>query len=195
MHYNFDIIGRMRGAIEQGSIDEASSRATRLKEHLEAMKAPDTWAPHLGRLREVLTVVSSAKDIPTAALGCAEAGKICGQCHSTLGQRVELDPAPQEPSSPLPRENFMMRHAWAAERLWEALIVPSDAAWQQGVRVLSNTPPLDTKFMTEEMQAIADELVPVTKRATTVPADGRAQLYGEILSKCAACHIASTEAG
>jgi hypothetical protein len=88
----------------------------------------------------------------------------------------------------------MQRHRWAAARLWEGLVVPSDEAWKAGALALSDAP-LSPELLTPgkspvpkvgELELSVHDL---GRRAQTlVGADARAELYGQALATCSACH-------
>jgi hypothetical protein len=87
----------------------------------------------------------------------------------------------------------MQRHAWATERLWEGLYVPSDEAWDAGAKALSAAPfPSDVLKQggTYARTAAADFARLVVKApAKRTPLD-RAGLYAELLLTCGSCHRA-----
>ena len=90
------------------------------------------------------------------------------------------------------------RHAWATERLWEGLTVPSSEAWQAGAKALSTTP-----FPAEILKqggvhgrsAASDFGKLVVKAPTAKTLEERAALYAELLVTCGGCHRAINEAG
>jgi cytochrome c553 len=86
----------------------------------------------------------------------------------------------------------MARHAWAADRLWDGLVLPSNAAWEGGADAFAGVP-LDTDDLAfdnpEGVRALANRTHELGRRAglETEPSL-RARTYGELLSACAACH-------
>jgi cytochrome c553 len=86
----------------------------------------------------------------------------------------------------------MDRHAWAADRMWEGLIAPSDAAWHEGVSELATVPSKAPK----EQPALAPEFVRELREVRALGAEarrahdasGRAALYARVLTTCAGCH-------
>ena len=91
----------------------------------------------------------------------------------------------------------MQRHQWAADRLWDGLIAPSDTAWDRGMNMLVDVP-LHPDDVTDENSADVDtaaldriarrihKLAGLGTIATTPTA--RSELYGEMLGLCADCH-------
>jgi cytochrome c556 len=88
----------------------------------------------------------------------------------------------------------MIRHQWAADRLWDGLVGPSDVSWQAGAEVLRDAP-LFTDAVTEDVEQyeavtkLAWQVHEIGALAATVPDHGRrAELYGTLLGTCASCH-------
>jgi hypothetical protein len=88
----------------------------------------------------------------------------------------------------------MRRHLWAADRLWEGLIGPSDERWRVGAQVLR-----DAALYTDALTQDVAKYEQVTKLAWTVHEIGaraditrdrhaRSELYGQLLGTCARCH-------
>ena len=87
----------------------------------------------------------------------------------------------------------MKQHAWATERLWEGLYVPSAAAWDAGAKVLAHG-----QFPEEVLKkggvyarsAAADFRKAAARASKMRSSASRAALYAELLGTCATCHIA-----
>jgi hypothetical protein len=84
----------------------------------------------------------------------------------------------------------MARHAWAATRLWEAILGADDARWSSGLAVLADAP-LPAAVLTDggkfggDLQAYARTQLDL-RGSTSLEARGAA--YGEMLVLCAGCH-------
>ena len=90
----------------------------------------------------------------------------------------------------------MVRHIWAADRMWEGLIGPSDEAWAAGSSaLLAEWPGLDdlpgeaggsggARNYVPQLQDLAKRSVSARDR------EDRASLYGELLGTCFGCHRA-----
>jgi hypothetical protein len=87
----------------------------------------------------------------------------------------------------------MLRHRWAADRLWEGIIGGNDEPWRAGLDVLA-APPLEwAKFApgrTEHANKLR-RLAENARRNKAADLAGRATAYGEMLATCAACHTAA----
>ncbi len=191
MHENFKLIDQIRTAVVGGELKEAKTRATELGDNLLKSEYPQEWMPHLQRVREVVSATKGANDLASAAIHAARAGSACGRCHAALGaDGLPESHQPLELSS-LPLAEFMNRHSWAAERLWEGLVGPSDELWKLGSKTLAETAQLATDNMSPEMQTLAYSLSEISERSSiVVRVEEREEVYGELLSTCAACHRA-----
>ena len=88
----------------------------------------------------------------------------------------------------------MKRHAWASERLWEALAVPSDDAWNAGAKALSSDPFPQEVLKdggVEARSAASDFAKLVAKAPAKKTTKDRAALYAELLVTCGTCHHAT----
>lgn len=82
----------------------------------------------------------------------------------------------------------MARHQWAADRLWEGIVGPSDSHWRSGLYVLANT---HLTSIEVDRPALANRMRTLALDAYNVPAKSlaeRAATYGELLVTCAQCH-------
>jgi mono/diheme cytochrome c family protein len=151
-----------------------------------------TWRTHLAAMNAAAGRVAAATDIGEAGRRVAAVAETCGGCHSALGVGAPtVEPAPAEASGVVPR---MRRHEWAATRLWEGLVYPSNDAWTMGARVLADAP-LEPESLTpgktpvrkiDDMTRAVHEL---GKRASTLTSTkDRATAYAELLASCASCH-------
>ena len=89
----------------------------------------------------------------------------------------------------------MARHQWAAQRLREGMIVPSDERWMLGANAVSVAPPEPVPV--EGAEAINPEVLELREQiyeigavaAKTEGLDARATVYGDYLTTCAGCHL------
>lgn len=135
----------------------------------------------------------AAQEIGEAAAKAASLAAVCGECHRALGvgPRPEVLDPPDRVEGVVPH---MMRHQWAAERMWEGLIAPSDKAWARGAEVLAESP-MHAEDLTENVE-LPEEIVALRNRVHELAGSGkavrepahRAALYGEFLASCATCH-------
>lgn len=133
--------------------------------------------------------VVRAADLADASRRLAALATKCGDCHATLGGPATLTSEPSDDAfGALPR---MKRHEWAAARLWEGLVGPSDLAWRAGVRVLADAP-LELESQAPGTSPIAELTRSVHDLATSAGATqssvDRNAVFAELMTTCAACH-------
>jgi hypothetical protein len=122
--------------------------------------------------------------------------KICSNCHLANEVQIEFgyDQVPAEWSDTV---SHMQRHQWAADRLWEGLIGPSENAWNRGMDMLVDVPLHSEDVMDEDsgdvdtaaLERIAGRVHALTRQGTIASTPtARAEVYGELLGLCAECH-------
>lgn len=145
------------------------------------------WGPFVKRMRSGAETLSDTTSLPIAARAFADIAVECGQCHKSRGVKVPFKTVPE------PTDKGQMRHhAWAAERMWEGLVGPSDELWQMGANALGATalhepqlaPGVESliKTMAARVQTLGN------KAAGADDPIHRARVYGELLGTCAVCH-------
>jgi hypothetical protein len=88
----------------------------------------------------------------------------------------------------------MQRHQWAAQQLWEGLVVPSDDAWSAGALVMSEAPlePEELSPGHSSAPRVGELALAVhdlgAKAGVSDRVSVRADLYGQMLASCADCH-------
>jgi cytochrome c556 len=187
---HFAAVSELQRAIARGHLDDAKKHARWLLEHDETLLAG--WQPFVDEMRAAAAAVNQARDLPGAGVLAARLGRACSRCHQERSAVVAFawEPAPDDgPTLQLQ----MKRHQWAAARLWEGLVGPSNEMWTQGSEVLA-TAKLDVLAATGgsargDVAALASKVNELARRAgTTTDVDARSKLYGELLSTCAGCH-------
>ncbi|GMV12584.1 MAG: hypothetical protein HS104_41665 [Polyangiaceae bacterium] len=182
--------------IRKAVIDGALAATVKPAAALESMKGLGTvqgsWKPSLDALGKAAKRFGQSPDLPSATAAIADIGVACGSCHKAAGGPKLQVEAPPVAGKTL--EDRMKRHAWASERLWEGLYVPSDAAWKAGADAL-----VGEEFPKEVLAkggvharsaAVRfGALVPTA--AAKKSAGDRAKLYAELLETCSACHMAA----
>jgi hypothetical protein len=181
----------IRRAVIAGRSEEAADPATALTLIQNLDDLPQGWRPFVERMQSDAARARDATSSAQAAAATADLGLSCGACHQRFGgPRPSAEPAPGAGSSV---EERMKSHAWATERLWEGLTVPSDDAWQRGARALSASafPEAVLKKGGVHARSAAGELAKIVVRtsAKKTPQE-RAAHYAELLVTCGACHRA-----
>ena len=181
-HYYDGVV--IRAAIIRGDLTEARLAAERLAS--TPVTSNETNARHAERVQAAARTIATADRITAAALGLGEVATGCGACHEASGVVLVSPPDPWPDVRP-DVEGHMLRHQWAAERMWDALIRPSDEAWLTGVDALYEKP-LPTQELPLRRIDLRDATHAITTRGPTAAKADRGELYGAFLSTCALCH-------
>lgn len=186
MHVRFNALTRAEQAIVTSDLDRVHTEA----QQLLALDEPEvlaTWQPFFEAIKDAARPLAEAKDPIAAGALIAEVGRRCANCHEATHAKIPL----QQLAAPPADQHLatqMMRHQWAAQRMWEGLIAPSADRWREGARMLAAAP----LTITAESSAlgIADDVAKVRllARRALAPGTDRPQLYGELLATCAHCH-------
>lgn len=186
---------RIKRAVIDGELGDVRAAAKDLADSLVARDFPEAWRPYLRTTAHLASAAVAAPDMPGAAAAAAGLASACGECHAAVGGGPAF-PAPGAPPAVTPRDNRsqMARHQWAADRMWEALVSRSDAAWRAGAAALVDAP-LNCADITrdvelpEEVLQLGTRVHALAREAEAVEAwPQRSALYGEFLASCAGCH-------
>jgi mono/diheme cytochrome c family protein len=194
MHEHLTRIGTIKAAIVAGRLEDVQEPAIWLAEHETVAGLPAHFSSYVAQMREYAREAAAAEELTTAAASVSKMAKTCGNCHLVNDINLEFG-YDQRPNGDLQDiVSHMQRHQWAADRMWEGLIGPSDAAWSRGTDVL-----IDAPLHASDVSTAADDLAEINKIAhrihalggigtQTMTPDARSQLYGELLGLCASCH-------
>lgn len=184
---------RMKHSLIRGDLPAYRESASWIAEHELSATAPEPWRE---RARALQDAAKSARDAPTlaaAATGLGGVGEACGACHTALGKpSLAIAEPPTEGSG---AQLHMARHQWAADRLWEGLIVPSDQIWIEGAEMMADAP-LETPVMAPgtsvdpKLSALASSVHQQANAARGLPPAERASAYADFVQSCSACHEA-----
>jgi hypothetical protein len=192
MREHFSQTVAIRNAVVSGHLERAVNPAAELTQMAGVDGMPKQWKISGDQLRDAANRMREAGNIQDAAAATADIGRACGHCHSTSGRgpKITVSEPPPAETSTLSR---MKRHKWGAERLWEGIYGPSEAAWVAGSKALENDP-FDAKLLepggvharsaASDFRRFAKEL----PNAKTNEARGRA--FAQLTSTCAPCHEA-----
>ena len=195
MYVHFGRVGEAQTAVIQGRMERAREAARRIAS-AGAVEAPSPEGEAMERrLRQAAARTAGAEGSGEVAEGTAAMGAACGSCHVTVGGGPVFSPnlPPIQPSAGAPeRAQRMLRHAWAADRMWEGLIGPSDQRWRAGAEALVDLPPeiagipsrQDTGGWSRLLPALGEQALEASDQ------DGRAEVYGSLLETCGSCHEA-----
>lgn len=199
-----------RRALIRGELPVAQHTMRKLAFFMEHVPPPKQGEQYARITQELAEQVREASDLEEASMAFARLSHACGQCHHALdrGPPVKLEPAPQGEGLQM----HMRRHYWAVERMWEALLSNSTAAFQVAAEMLAEAPlhgpkvpdaenPPGVTQLAYEVHDLAfaaaiegkveeEEYVPrpgepVEDEPTT---RGQAEIFGRLLSTCSQCH-------
>jgi hypothetical protein len=182
----------MRDAVVRGDLDDARAEARLLAGLRIEGPVGELWTQMFDAMKAAAARSVSANDLNDASRDVALVARTCGSCHIAFGRRGILIEAPGALSSGV--RASMQRHQWAAERLWDGLVVPSDDAWHAGALALSEAPLSPEQLSPGKSPGPKiGELAQTAhnfglKAASAESVDARAELYGEVLATCAQCH-------
>jgi len=196
MHELLSRITVIKSLIIMANLDGAREPAAWLADHETVAGLPANFEPYVGLMREYAREINNAPDLKSAAIPVSQMARTCSNCHLANDIEIEFgyDQVPAEWSDTV---SHMQRHQWAADRLWEGLIGPSDTAWQRGTDMLVDVPLHPDDVMDEPSEDVDSEaLERIARRIHVLARQGtnartptqRSELYGEMLGLCAECH-------
>ncbi len=196
MHEHLARISMIKSFIIADNLDGVREPATWLAEHDSVPGLPENFEPYVELMRVYARQVVEALDLKSAADSVSRMARNCGNCH--LVNNIELEFGfDTKPADLADSITHMQRHQWAADRLWEGLIGPSDVAWGRGTDMLVDVPLHSTDVMNDTTSEVDSDMIDqIAHRVhllggqgtiTRTP-DGRSDLYAELLGLCADCH-------
>lgn len=197
MHDHYDAVIKIQSAVIAGFLEDTREPARWLLEHDAPAGLPESWEMHVEEMRSAARATLEAQDLESAASATASLGLACGGCHVANDVSVEFKetgrPSDKEKSRP-----HMQRHQWAADRMWEGLIGPSDRWWSRGANLLFEAPLKPTDLGDETGDDVtlvmARRIHQLAANATAVTdINEKAEIYAEFLANCAVCHQALDE--
>lgn len=196
MRGHFAEISAIKNAVIDGDLETVREEAEVFVSEQETHEYPEAWRPHVLEMIEVAQATATAPDIQAAASSTARLAATCGRCHRAVGAKPVFTDA-VEPEEGDEVAVAMQRHQWAADRLWEGIVGPSEIAWARGSEVFPAIPGCATELDAEpdiepRMLELCTRVSALGREgATTRELEDRARIYGELLGTCAACHTAA----
>ena len=194
MHESFDLVRAIERLLLSGKLDEAKRFATTISQAPDS-PAHGAWATHVVAVRDSAAALARVTTVEQGCRAVATLASACAGCH------VDTGVAPQFGTFPLPPDKTsvdarMMRHRWAADRLWEGIIGGEDAPWTAGLDVLAAAP-LDWAALPERaaFAKTLQQLATTARKQKRATIATRTKAYGEILVTCAGCHAAKPTKG
>jgi mono/diheme cytochrome c family protein len=186
----------IRKAVIAGTPERASRAAEALAKAESLDNLPAGWRQFVEPMQQIARSINDSTSAAQAAGATADLAVTCGACHLQRGgPKASSAPPPSEGTALVDR---MQRHAWATERLWEGLTVPSSEAWNAGANALS-TSPFPAQILKQGGVRTRSAASDFTKLVAQAPGkktvEERARLYAELLVVCGGCHRSINEAG
>jgi mono/diheme cytochrome c family protein len=185
MYAHFTQVGGIQDAVVRGDLDATRGPARWLATHNDdqfGSAGDDAQA----MMRNEARIIMEQKDILDIGRSVARMGAACGSCHTATGggPSITVGEPPASSTNPGPH---MVRHAWGADRLWEGLFAPSDAAWAAGAGALASMP-LDFGA-NDQASRLAQRVHDLSQKAQTMKdLKDRTQIYGDFMETCSLCH-------
>lgn len=188
MRMHFGDLRMVEHLLIAGKLDEGRSLA-----YLLTRPATDAGLTRLDersrRVTEAARELTGAPSVNQALRQLARVAVECAGCHVDAGSTPAFA-SPRPPADEPTAEARMARHAWAAERLWEAILGADDARWRGGLAALADAPlPPDVLSnagtLGRDLQTYARAQLDTRGSASL---ESRGIAYGEILVLCARCH-------
>lgn len=193
MDAHFEDVGLARDAVLRGDLSAAHASASAVMGRIPVRELPARLRDREADLSRALRRLAGAPDLYAAGESLGEVANACAACHQQAGVKIP-DGALSPSTGGAGVKAEMARHGYAAGRLWTGLVLPSEAAWQEGAaifRAASLVPAGDPATSTlpqgaAELEVSVHDLAATAASATD--ATGRARAYGQMLATCAACH-------
>ena len=195
MHRNFSRTVDIQTGVVQGDLERARRAAAWLVEPENRSSFPASAQAYQEEMLRRASGIAAAPDLAAVSAQAGQLAAACGSCHEALDggpHFVVGSDAPRGQS----QEAHMVRHIWAADRMWEGLVGPSEEAWLAGAEALSETGPALAEAFRASLPAgvLAGFLAEVNALAnqamTSSGSDERPDTYGRILDTCHRCHAA-----
>jgi cytochrome c556 len=195
MHRNLSKTVDIQTSVVQGDLEKAQKAAVWLLNHENQIPFPATAREHEAEMLGYAAVISRATDLSSVAVQTGKLAASCGSCHQAVEAGPQFVVGGRSPNGDS-QEAQMVRHLWAADRMWEGLLGPSEEAWQAGARALAETEPAlaqayrastrsgGSRMFLSEVNNVAKDALEATGQ------EGRAEVYGKMLNTCNRCHSA-----
>jgi cytochrome c553 len=194
MWTHFQRVGEVQSAVIRGDLAGTRSAATWIADHEEVQGLPAASAPFVTEMKGYAQEVAQAEHVLEAALGTGRMASACGSCHRSAekGPRFNVVSRPETGTGPVTTQ--MLKHIWAADRMWDGLIGPSDSSWTAGAIAMADITEYErglsaTSGNADDVRALARRARDLSTRAAMASTqNARGEIYGEFLATCAACH-------
>jgi hypothetical protein len=185
MRRHFADLRMIERLLVAGQLDEGVTLAYLL---VRAIDDPgvEPWRPEANRVTQSAAELARAESLDEAFPRVARVAAACADCHVRIGVHV-TEPLPALPPTALTEP--MAHHRWAADRLWDGLVMANDERWRQGLNVLAEAPSeLLARAAPDDAARLQRQALDELAITSTEPAR-RATTYGKLLATCSHCHV------
>ncbi len=193
MHRNLARTVDIQTGVVQGDLEKAQKAAVWLVGREDQMAFSGEGKEYQSAMLHIARRISETEDLSEVALQTGQLAGSCGACHQALGGGPRFAVGTSAPDGDS-QEALMVRHLWAADRMWEGLVGPSDEAWEAGARAISETQPALARAHRASTSAegtgdLLQEVNLLSKEAMEATGlESRANVYGRLLTTCNQCH-------
>lgn len=177
-----------RLAIIDGNLKAATEAGAELLARIPVWELPGSARTMEPALIVPAKALAEATTLQAAALALGDIGVACGSCHASQGVDIGLS-APTPPPTTEGFSEQMQRYHWAAERMWQGLILPSEEAIAESVSAIEALPAagFHPEWMTT-LPPAAQQTDGNVHQLAALATTKRGWAYGSMLAACAACH-------
>lgn len=196
MHKNLSKTVDIQTGVIHGDLGKAQAAAEWLLSRRDQISFPAGGNEYRDEMLGYASRISTATELKVVAAQTGRLAAACGSCHEATGGGPKFVVGTGSPTGDS-QESQMIRHLWAADRMWEGLVGPSDEAWMAGAEAMAESQPdlateLRTSGSIQQAEELLGEVNNLAQEALTVSdLDGRADVYGRMLDTCHGCHTAS----
>jgi cytochrome c553 len=180
-----------RQSLIKADLAESRDALRWLATHEPPAALPVGWAPHVLAMQTAAKRGAEASTLADVGDAVGAVAVACGACHEANSVKLDL-PDVELPTGDVGSKGHMARHTWAADRMWEGLLMGSAAHWARGARLLHESPlgelqgggdlPETVSAFGARVHAIGVDALPEQDP------DKRGALYGDFLAQCGSCH-------
>lgn len=193
MKEHFDRVVTIQQAVVRGDLEDVREPARWIADNQSNEGLPSPAHALIANMRSVARRAADATTLPAAGAAAGELVVTCGNCHAALATRPKLPPVPDPPVK-TGTVGHMLEHQHAVDLMYQGIVGPSDELWNKGASELKAAPlarkdlPRDPALTNEVVASEAKTHQLAEKALQTTDANGRAAIYGEVISGCGSCH-------
>lgn len=190
MWVHFSEVATLQLAVARGDLARARAAAQAVEEAPGVPGVPGEWEREMLSVRRWAAAIRAASNPREAAGPASRLAAACGACHLGQASGPVFSAVPAAPEAG--EVDHMVEHVWAADRMWEGLVIPSDERWAAGARILADHGvPMD--ILARGTSSLGVQLKSLGLEAMgDVSSEDRVLRYTRILETCADCHRRSS---